>query len=279
MLGTTARKDGGDWVIDGHKWFSSSMDGSAFAICMAVTNPERRAARPREHDPRADRRRPASGSCATSPSWDTPAATGRATPRSRYESARVPSETSSAARAWASSSRSSASAPAASTTACDGSASASGRSTSSAVAPRTREIAPGKPLGTEQIVQAVDRREPRRDPRRAPDGPSRRLEDRRGGARRPRGDLAHQVHRRRTAAARRRPRHPGARRPGDDRRDAARVLVRPRACRAHLRRRPTRSTSSRSPSGSSAGTGSARGSRLLDGIPLLRAKRKTFRSR
>jgi acyl-CoA dehydrogenase len=38
MLGTKARKDGGDWVIDGHKWFSSSMDGSAFAICMAVTN-------------------------------------------------------------------------------------------------------------------------------------------------------------------------------------------------------------------------------------------------
>ena len=39
MLGTTARKDGSDWVIRGHKWFSSGMDGSAFAICMAVTNP------------------------------------------------------------------------------------------------------------------------------------------------------------------------------------------------------------------------------------------------
>jgi acyl-CoA dehydrogenase len=39
-MGTTARKDGGDWVIRGHKWFSSGMDGAAFAICMAVTNPD-----------------------------------------------------------------------------------------------------------------------------------------------------------------------------------------------------------------------------------------------
>jgi acyl-CoA dehydrogenase len=39
-MGTTARKDGGDWVLEGHKWFSSGMDGSAFAICMAVTNPD-----------------------------------------------------------------------------------------------------------------------------------------------------------------------------------------------------------------------------------------------
>ncbi len=39
-LGTTAKKDGGDWVIRGHKWFSTGADGAAFAICMAVTNPE-----------------------------------------------------------------------------------------------------------------------------------------------------------------------------------------------------------------------------------------------
>ncbi len=39
-MGTTAKKDGGDWVIRGHKWFSTGMDGSAFAICMAVTNPD-----------------------------------------------------------------------------------------------------------------------------------------------------------------------------------------------------------------------------------------------
>lgn len=39
-LGTTAKKDGGDWVIRGHKWFSTGADGAAFAICMAATNPD-----------------------------------------------------------------------------------------------------------------------------------------------------------------------------------------------------------------------------------------------
>lgn len=38
-LATTARKDGGDFVISGHKWFASGADGAAFAIVMAVTNP------------------------------------------------------------------------------------------------------------------------------------------------------------------------------------------------------------------------------------------------
>jgi acyl-CoA dehydrogenase len=39
-LATTAKKDGSDYIIDGHKWFTSSADGSAFAIVMAVTNPD-----------------------------------------------------------------------------------------------------------------------------------------------------------------------------------------------------------------------------------------------
>jgi acyl-CoA dehydrogenase len=39
-MSTTATKDEGEWVIRGHKWFTTGMDGSAFAICMAVTDPE-----------------------------------------------------------------------------------------------------------------------------------------------------------------------------------------------------------------------------------------------
>ncbi len=39
-LGTTATLDGDEWVIEGHKWFTSSADGAAFAIVMAVTDPD-----------------------------------------------------------------------------------------------------------------------------------------------------------------------------------------------------------------------------------------------
>lgn len=35
---TTAKRDGDDYVIDGHKWFTTGADGAAFAIVMAVTN-------------------------------------------------------------------------------------------------------------------------------------------------------------------------------------------------------------------------------------------------
>jgi acyl-CoA dehydrogenase len=38
-LRTRAVRDGDDWVIDGHKWFSSGAEGAAFGIVMAVTDP------------------------------------------------------------------------------------------------------------------------------------------------------------------------------------------------------------------------------------------------
>ena len=38
-LSTTAARDGDDYVIDGHKWFTTAADGAAFAIVMAVTDP------------------------------------------------------------------------------------------------------------------------------------------------------------------------------------------------------------------------------------------------
>ena len=39
-LRTAAVLDGDEWVIDGHKWFSSGAEGAGFAIVMAVTDPD-----------------------------------------------------------------------------------------------------------------------------------------------------------------------------------------------------------------------------------------------
>ena len=39
MLSCRAVRTGDEYVIDGHKWFTSSADGAAFAIVMAVTDP------------------------------------------------------------------------------------------------------------------------------------------------------------------------------------------------------------------------------------------------
>jgi acyl-CoA dehydrogenase len=39
-LDTRAVLDGDAWVIDGHKWFTTAADGAAFAIVMAVTEPD-----------------------------------------------------------------------------------------------------------------------------------------------------------------------------------------------------------------------------------------------
>jgi acyl-CoA dehydrogenase len=38
-LRTRAVRDGDEWVIDGHKWFSSGAEGAGFGIVMAVTDP------------------------------------------------------------------------------------------------------------------------------------------------------------------------------------------------------------------------------------------------
>lgn len=40
MMDTTAVKDGSDYVINGHKWYTTGADGATFAIAMAVTNPD-----------------------------------------------------------------------------------------------------------------------------------------------------------------------------------------------------------------------------------------------
>jgi alkylation response protein AidB-like acyl-CoA dehydrogenase len=40
FLSTRAVLDGDEWVINGHKWFTSSADGASFCIVMAVTDPD-----------------------------------------------------------------------------------------------------------------------------------------------------------------------------------------------------------------------------------------------
>jgi len=40
LLRTRAVRDGDEWVVDGHKWFSSGADGAGFAIVFAITDPD-----------------------------------------------------------------------------------------------------------------------------------------------------------------------------------------------------------------------------------------------
>src|SRR5207342_3133698 len=42
LLQTRAELDGDEWVINGHKWFSSNASVADFLIVMAVTDPEAR---------------------------------------------------------------------------------------------------------------------------------------------------------------------------------------------------------------------------------------------
>ncbi|MDE0180165.1 MAG: acyl-CoA dehydrogenase family protein [Caldilineaceae bacterium] len=39
-MSTTALRDGDQYVINGHKWFTTAAEGAAFAVVMAVTNPD-----------------------------------------------------------------------------------------------------------------------------------------------------------------------------------------------------------------------------------------------
>jgi acyl-CoA dehydrogenase len=40
LLTTRAERDGDEWVINGHKWFSSNASISDFLIVMCLTNPD-----------------------------------------------------------------------------------------------------------------------------------------------------------------------------------------------------------------------------------------------
>ena len=55
LLQTRAMRDGDEWVIDGHKWFSSGADGAGFADRLRDLGPGCRAAPARDDDPRPGR--------------------------------------------------------------------------------------------------------------------------------------------------------------------------------------------------------------------------------
>ena len=40
LMATTAVREGDVYIINGHKWFTSSADGATFAVVMAITNPD-----------------------------------------------------------------------------------------------------------------------------------------------------------------------------------------------------------------------------------------------
>ena len=40
LIATTAQRDGDEWVINGHKWFTSNGSVADFLIVMCVTNPD-----------------------------------------------------------------------------------------------------------------------------------------------------------------------------------------------------------------------------------------------
>ena len=70
MIGTTAVKDGDEWVINGHKWFITNASVADIVLVFAETNPEGRPHR----TPRCSWSPPghrAWRSCATSARWPT----------------------------------------------------------------------------------------------------------------------------------------------------------------------------------------------------------------
>ena len=232
-----ARRDGDDYVINGHKWFTTGgrrrgvrdRDGGdrprrADRTCAPADHRADRHARLRAraqhlgHGRRRRRLRPATPRCAT---------TTCACPRrtcSAHEGAGF-ADRAGAARARG-----------ASTTACAGSASASARSTLMCARAATRELAPGKPLGDAADRAGLDRREPRRDRRRAPDGAAtpRGRSTPTGVTRRASEISLIKFYVAERAAAGARPRDPGARRARHDRRHAARAAGIATSARARI---------------------------------------------
>ena len=72
VIGTTATKDGDEWVIDGHKWFITNASVADIVLVFAETNPEGRPHRHASVFVVPDGHARAWRSSATSAPWRTP---------------------------------------------------------------------------------------------------------------------------------------------------------------------------------------------------------------
>ena len=124
LLQARAVRDGDEWVINGHKWFTSGAVGADLAIAMVVTDPD---AHPYARASMICVPTDAPGFNLVRPIPVMGHDKGPGHCEIRYEDCRVPAANLLGEQGWASPSPRTASAPAASTTACGRSAPRSGR--------------------------------------------------------------------------------------------------------------------------------------------------------
>ena len=116
LLRGRAVRDGDDWVINAHKWFSSGRGRRGLRRRHGRHRSGRGAAPARVDDPRPDRHAGLRARAAASRSWGTRATAGRRTARRASPTCASRSRTCSASRATGSASRRSGSGPGASIT-------------------------------------------------------------------------------------------------------------------------------------------------------------------